>query len=594
MDDILATLQTMGRTFAGCDLERARSQATTLGMDLGWVLLGMGLVPEDVLASAYAELHGLTLVSETELTVQPEAATKIPPNVIRKYQIYPVAIEGDELWIAICNPTGIKAAQAFARQEAIRVQLILTTASTLSRLISGGQPPAPAPAPAKPQPAGQQPPSPAANDARPAPKPAPSRPATAAKPLARPAPVSTEDMFGKLVTVKDETATIQILDQILASSAAQQVSDVHISRTDDSLVLRYRKDGVLTAQRLKMQPKNQDAIISRIKVLSELDLSEKRLPQDGSFDYEYRGEDRQVRYVCRASVVPTRNGEKACLRLLEANARARSLDELGLSSEVLARIRRISRSPSGLLLFTGPTGSGKTTAAYACLQEMSHPAVSTFTVEDPIEFSSDFYYQIQVNEKIGLTFARILRAILRQDPDVILVGEIRDAETAQIGATAAMIGRLVLSTLHTNDAPGSITRMTDLGVPRYAIAAAVRGAVAIRLLRKLCFCKRRTSLPSAELAAIREAYQLGEGEPCEPVGCDECSGTGYSGRVPVAEVMVMDQRLSDAVIEGQTGFELRKSILEGGFEPLVVDGWRRVLHGETSEREVVRQLGTVL
>ncbi|MBI4872239.1 MAG: Flp pilus assembly complex ATPase component TadA [Candidatus Riflebacteria bacterium] len=595
-NDILSVLKATGKTFAGADLERARTQASSFGMDLGWVLLGMGLVSEIELSRAYSELYSLTLVSEEELTVQPEAASRIPDNIVRKYQIFPVALEGDELWIAICNPTGLKAAHAFARQEAIRVQVVLTTPSVLSRLISSRGAPAPKSPPlavrAEMQTApGASRPGPASPAQSPA---APEAKSSISLALQRPDVATTEEMFGKIESLSNESSTIEILDDILESCAHQQVSDLHISRTDDALVLRFRKDGVLTAQRLRMQPKNQDAVISRVKVLSELDVTEKRLPQDGSFEYSFRGNGRDVRYVCRASVMPTRNGEKVSLRLLEANARARSLDELGLSVEVLQQIRRIARSPSGLLLFTGPTGSGKTTAAYACLQEISNPAVSTFTVEDPIEFSSDHYYQIQVNEKIGLTFARVLRAILRQDPDVILVGEIRDPETAQIGATAALVGRLVLSTLHTNDAPGTITRMTDLGVPRYAIAAALRGAVAIRLLRRLCDCKRRATVTSAELAAVREMYELGAGEPCEPVGCEACHGSGFKGRLPVAEVLVMDQRLSDAVIDGQGGFEIRRAAQESGFEPLVADGWRRVLRGETSEREVVRHLGTVL
>ncbi|MBI3892401.1 MAG: type II/IV secretion system protein [Candidatus Wallbacteria bacterium] len=627
--NILDVLAEMGRTFAGADLSRATNQAASLGADLGWVLLGMGLISEEELAAAYAQLYDLTLVSEAEMTVSPEASGRIPEGVIRKYNIYPVAVEGEDLWIAVCNPTGVKAAQAFARQEMIRVQVVLVAQSVMGRLITGrpqgaaprptappqsaAQPraaatqprpapqPAPAPArPAAPRPEPPPPPRPASPPGRP-PEPAGRRPVADDElggllegPRGRTADEEVEAMFGRVLLVADETNTIQIVDSILTQCVTHQVSDLHISRSDTGLIVRFRRDGVLAPQRLKLAPKNQEAVVSRIKVLAELDLAEKRQPQDGSFDYFASRGDRDVRYVCRVNVVPTHTGEKACLRLLEANARARALDELDLSWEALKAIRTVSRSPSGLFLFTGPTGSGKTTAAYACLQEIANPAISVFTVEDPIEYTNEFYYQVQVHEKIGLTFEKVLRSILRQDPDVILVGEIRDSETAQIGAQAAQIGRLVISTIHTNDAPGTITRLADLGVARYAIASSLRGAVAIRLLRRLCSCKRRAAHHSPELDAAREQFSLEAGEPCEPAGCADCENTGFKGRLPVAEVLTMDPKLADAVLAGESGFEIRKSAMETGFQPLLVDAWRRVLRGETAEREVVRQLGTLL
>ncbi|MBI4868833.1 MAG: type II/IV secretion system protein [Candidatus Wallbacteria bacterium] len=631
--NILDVLAEMGKTFAGADLSRATNQAASLGADLGWILLGMGLITEEELADAYAQLHDLTLVGESEMSVQPEAAGRIPDGIIRKYNIYPVAVEGEDLWIAVCNPTGVKAAQAFARQEMIRVQVVLVTQSVMARLITGRQP-GPAPAPARPSQPGSVRPEPAAPAARqtPAPQPAqrpvpqtappPPRPASQrpqpapqpARPAAPPqgssgaddglglvetprgrtAEEETDAMFGQMLAVADESATIQIVDTILQHSVTHQVSDLHVSRSDAGLVVRYRRDGALQPQRLKLSGKNQEAVVSRLKVMAELDLAEKRQPQDGAFDYIARREERDVRYVCRVSIVPTHTGEKACLRLLEANARARSLDQLDLSWEALKSIRTLSRSPSGLFLFTGPTGSGKTTAAYGCLQEIANPAISVFTVEDPIEYTNEFYYQVQVHEKIGLSFGKVLRSILRQDPDVILVGEIRDSETAQIGAQAAQIGRLVISTIHTNDAPGTITRLADLGVARYAIASSLRGAVAIRLMRRLCKCKRPASHVSAELEAAREHFSLEDGEAFEPAGCDECENTGFKGRLPVAEVLTMDAKLADAVLAGESGFEIRKTAMETGFQPLLVDAWRRVLRGETAEKEVVRQLGTVL
>jgi general secretion pathway protein E len=360
-------------------------------------------------------------------------------------------------------------------------------------------------------------------------------------------------------------------------------SDIHLEAMRSGLSARFRVDGVLIPA-LEPPSELHHAIVSRIKLLAELDIAERRRPQDGRI--RVRLESREL--DLRVSTVPTMFGESVVLRLLDRGGRPVALAELGMPAELLAGVERLAARPHGMLLVTGPTGSGKTTTLYACLSQRDQSREKIVTVEDPVEYQLAGITQVPVHRQAGVTFGAALRSILRQDPDVIMVGEMRDAETAEIAVQAAMTGHLVFSTLHTNDAMSAVARLLDLGIPDYLVASTLEGVLAQRLVRRICDDCRASYAPSAELVAQLMARPVGRITLQRGIGCAACRGTGFRGRVGLFELVVVSDDIKDAIARRAGRAELRTLAEEAGMITLRADGWHKVSAGLTTIDEVMR------
>jgi general secretion pathway protein E/type IV pilus assembly protein PilB len=392
-----------------------------------------------------------------------------------------------------------------------------------------------------------------------------------------------EDM--DLTQAAEGASIVRFVNQILTEAIELRATDVHIEPFENTLRVRYRIDGVLQEASVASEVKQfQAAIVSRLKILSKLDIAEKRVPQDGRI--KIRIADREI--DVRVSVIPMLYGEAVVLRLLDRSAMLLGLDKLGMSDRDLETMRIILERPHGIILVTGPTGSGKTTTLYAALSQINDVQRKIITIEDPIEYQLYGINQIQISRKAGLTFASGLRSILRHDPDVVLVGEIRDTETAEIAIQASLTGHLVFSTLHTNDAPGALTRLVDMGIEPYLVASSLEAVLAQRLVRVICpECKERLS--ASELAPLRRRF----GEELPEVlhkgrGCRRCQGTGYRGRIGIFEMMVVTDEVRSLVLENTSAHELRKVAARQGMRSLRDDGFRHVCEGRTTVEEVLR------
>lgn len=386
-----------------------------------------------------------------------------------------------------------------------------------------------------------------------------------------------------LLHLANEAPVVRLVNLLLIEALEARASDVHLEGYHDGLRVRYRIDGVLQ-EAPSPPPHLTAAIISRLKIMAELDIAERRLPQDGRI--RLRLQNRQV--DVRVSTVPTLRGESVVLRLLDKERGRVSLTELGMAPDTFELFSEVISRPNGIVLCTGPTGSGKTTTLYAAVEMVRTGREKILTVEDPVEYELAGVPQVPVNEKVGMTFAGALRALLRQDPDIILVGEIRDPETAQIATQAALTGHLVLSTLHTNDAPSALTRLLDLEIAAYLVASTVDAVLAQRLVRQICIhCKVETT-PSAAAARRLDLAALGLEKVWKGEGCDECRQTGYRGRTGVHELLVMDNDLRVEVQKRRGSEELRQMAIAKGMRTLQDDGLLKVRQGLTTLDEVMR------
>jgi len=380
-----------------------------------------------------------------------------------------------------------------------------------------------------------------------------------------------------------QSPVIKFVNYLISNAVREGASDIHIEPKEKFMRTRYRIDGVLFDMKqspLKMHP----AIVSRIKIMADLDISERRLPQDGKIKVSVGGRAIDL----RVSTLPTNHGEKVVIRVLDSQSITRGLEQLGMEPDVTEGFSEQIALPHGILLVTGPTGSGKSTTLYSALRQMDGDKLNISTVEDPVEYELDFCNQVQVNEKIGLDFATSLRSLLRQDPDVIMIGEIRDNETARIAVQAALTGHLVLSTLHTNDAACSITRLVNIGIEPYLIAASLNGVLAQRLVRKICpKCKEIYHL-SENVAKYMERAGVETGEIYHGAGCDNCRGSGYLGRVGIYEFLVIDESFRDMINMDSSVNNMRRAFHESGRRSLFDDGILKVQQGLTTMEEVLR------
>ncbi|MCL2006287.1 MAG: Flp pilus assembly complex ATPase component TadA [Planctomycetaceae bacterium] len=385
-----------------------------------------------------------------------------------------------------------------------------------------------------------------------------------------------------------EASVVRLVNEILTEAVEVQASDIHIEARETGMRIRYRIDGVLQSQPMPPEINRfQSAIVSRLKIMARLNIAEKRVPQDGRIKLKVAGREIDL----RLSIIPMLHGEGIVMRILDKDKMEFTLRGIGMDDDIYAQFGKLIKQPHGIILVTGPTGSGKTTTLYSALNEIKDDATKIITTEDPIEYQLDGINQIQVHAKVGLTFAASLRAILRHDPDVVLVGEIRDLETAENAIQASLTGHLVFSTLHTNDAAGAFTRMSDMGVEPFLIGTTVEGVMAQRLVRRLCpHCKERFNPVLAEMPkdfpvqAIRED----KAEIHRPVGCTDCRYTGYSGRIALYELLTATEPIRLLASAGRHSHEIKEAARKSGMMTLRENGWRKVLLGVTSVDEVVR------
>ena len=397
--------------------------------------------------------------------------------------------------------------------------------------------------------------------------------------------VGNEDLQ-QLKDLASEAPIIRLVSLIISHALEARASDIHIEPFENRLIVRYRVDGVM--HEVESPPRRfSAAVISRIKIMASLDIAERRLPQDGRIKLRIQGKEIDL----RVSTVPTMHGESVVMRILDKSGTALDFATLGFDADMLQRFLDVLMQPHGILLVTGPTGSGKTTTLYTALDKLNNPDIKILTVEDPVEYQMQGINQIQVKPQIGLTFANALRSIVRQDPDVIMIGEIRDLETAQIAVQSALTGHMVLSTLHTNDAASTINRLLDMGMDDYLLTSTVNGILAQRLVRTLCTQCRQAYPALPEVVKEMELGRYTESNPIilyRPVGCDHCGGNGYIGRVSILEMLVMSDAIRGMVMRHVTAGEIRQQAIAEGMQTMYENGLRKAVAGITTIEEVLR------
>ena len=395
-----------------------------------------------------------------------------------------------------------------------------------------------------------------------------------------------ENDGSELSEMAQEASVIRLVNEILLEAIKTKASDVHIESQAAGVTVRYRIDGMLHPQPVPPEINHfQAAIISRLKIMAHLNIAEKRLPQDGRIKLKVQGREIDI----RVSVIPMIHGEGIVMRILDKGAILFELQSLGMEKDIYAQFKELITLPHGIVLVCGPTGSGKTTTLYSSLMEIKNPSNKIVTTEDPVEYQLEGINQIQVHSRIGLTFSNTLRSILRHDPDIVLVGEIRDLETAENAIQASLTGHMVFSTLHTNDSAGAYTRMTDMGVEPFLVASTVEAVMSQRLVRRLCTaCRSPVKLTSLNLPPDFPMEHVGDNTVFEAVGCRECRNVGYSGRMGIYELMLTTDTIRELATERASSWELKKAAVAGGMGTLRDDGWRKVISGSTSIDEVLR------
>jgi type IV pilus assembly protein PilB len=527
-------------------------------------LIDEGLAAGATIARAVASQHNLPLVDIVEAGVAPEAAELIPLHVLERVCAIPYALDGNKLMIAVANPKNVHAIDELRLATRYQLELAVATRDDIEGEIR--------------------------------------RLSRAAEAFGARAILEEDaDDFDDQEEEEDdleaddgisEAPLVRLVNSLIFQAAEDGASDMHFEPNKDGIVVRFRIDGVL--HEIQRVPKRMVAgVTTRLKVLAKLDIAERRKPQDGRISLNARTAGRML--DIRVATLPTVDGEKLSMRLLDKSKKAPTLEELGLPDEMRKRLSEIIRRPTGALLVTGPTGSGKSTSLYAALSEINRPEINIVTIEDPVEYRLGGISQIQINLKAGLTFASALRSILRSDPDVVMVGEIRDAETAKISIEAALTGHLVLSTLHTNDAPGAITRLNEMGVEPFLTGSALTAVLAQRLARKLCVsCCEMYNPSSDELLRNRvspDVMAASDGMAFyRKRGCPRCSQTGYKGRIGIYQLLVMSEEIETLAVKRATREELEQAATDEGMRSLWDDGLAKVVSGVTSLEELGRVL----
>lgn len=544
-------------------LKQAQSEEKRTGQRLRNVLVKMGFIAEEDLVSFLSDKLGLPKMDIGNYLIDPKIVELVPESLARKYELIPVLKIGNRLTCAMVDPWNIFALDEIRMKTNLTIEPAVATGSEIKKALN--------------QYYG--------------------------------AKGSMEDLIKsidaeklgvkegieidvkRLQGIVEEPVVIKLVNLIVMKAVQERASDIHIEPEEGMLKTRFRVDGML--HEVSPPPKYlQSAIISRIKIMASLDIAERRKPQDGRFSIKSEGKEIDVRVSC----VPTIYGENVVLRLLDASTALLSLKDMGFSKNVLEKYEKLITRPHGIILVTGPTGSGKTTTLYASLDKINTVEKNIITIEDPVEYKLAGIRQIQINPKVELTFANGLRSMLRQDPNIIMVGEMRDFETAEIAIQAALTGHLVLSTLHTNDAPSAITRMIDMGIEPYLVSSSVIGVLAQRLVRTICKdCKEEYAPTEEELKDIGLSDE-GRGTKDERrkikfyrgKGCDKCMKTGYKGRIGIFELMLMDDKIRDLTTAKAPLDDIRKEAITAGMIALKEDGIQKIREGFTTVEEVLR------
>jgi type IV pilus assembly protein PilB len=561
-----AVLVELGSVSAS-DLTAALAEQQRSGHRLGETLLSLQTVSEEQVARALAEQWGYPYVDLSTRPPLPEAVAMVPAEVAERHRVVPVTLDGKTLLVATSDPIQYEALHDVSFASGTSVRPVICSPGAITRAIDEHY---------------------RRTRSIDALVEESSRQQEEGAPHIMPAALveaGVREAIEDVATQTEAAPIIRLVDRLLHAALTVRASDLHLEPGPAGCRLRYRIDGLLCdEQRL---PRNVQApVISRLKVLANLDIAERRLPQDGAFRSRVDGREIDL----RVSVIPLPYGEKVVVRVLDQSAGLVDLDALGCTTERLDELRGALLRTRGLILVTGPTGSGKTTTLYAMVQALNEPSRNIVTVEDPIEYRIPGVNQLQINADIGLTFARALRALLRQDPDVILIGEIRDGETAEIACRAAMTGHLVLSTLHTNDAPSTVTRLLDLGVPRYLVVSQLIGVIAQRLVRTVCpRCRREAEPPPELLTALRLAPDaVRTRRTYAGRGCSHCRNLGYVGRTAIHEVIMLTPPLRELIAAGASEEALRAAARASGMISMGGDALAKVWQGITTLDEVAR------
>lgn len=533
------------------DLERALQAQAEMGDLLGRVLVRLGVVAESDIAQQLASQLNLAVVTANDYPTEPLVLEGLANDFLLHQQIVPLRVQDGMLHVAMAMPQDAYALKALRLATGKPIQPALGLESELAAALNRLY----------------------VNE-------------TGQEEETRDDHWSDDEFVEHLKDLASEAPVIRLVNQIIASAIDRRASDIHIEPTEGGLALRYRVDGVL--EEAAAPPASlAAAITSRVKLLAGLNIAERRLPQDGRIKTRVKGHELDL----RVSTVPTVHGESVVMRVLDRASVRFELEDMGFSPDTLARFNQLLTQPHGIILVTGPTGSGKTTTLYAALAKIDASMQKIITVEDPVEYQLEGINQIQVHAQIGLTFAHALRSILRQDPDIIMIGEMRDTETAQIAVQSALTGHLVLSTLHTNTAAGALTRLEDMGIPRYLLTSTINGVLAQRLVRRLCpHCKQAHELDPIlrQTSGLDRFMPHGETKVYSAQGCQECSHTGYRGRVAIHELLVMDSAIHKTILSGADATQLHQAARQQGMLTLYEDGLRKVAAGMTSLDEVLR------
>ncbi|HNY80830.1 MAG: ATPase, T2SS/T4P/T4SS family [Sedimentisphaerales bacterium] len=526
------------------------------GVDAAMWLLKEGWVKTDDVLHAKAKLGGLEFRHILPEEVEKGAFEKLDIAFIQRSSVVPVAVEEDSLLVATSEPANVFAIEDVKRQTGMNVRVVVCSADDINAICESFK-------------------------------------------VQEEADTNLDDIINDMTEVEvvqdqqddsedlesmaGQSPVIKFVNYLISNAIREGASDIHIEPKETKTRIRYRIDGVLF-EAMQAPIKMHPAIVSRIKIMANLDISERRVPQDGKVSAIVGGRAIDL----RISTLPTNRGEKTVIRVLDSQSIVRGLEHVGMEADVCQAFAQQVAMPHGILLVTGPTGSGKSTTLYSALCQMDGERLNISTVEDPVEYELDFCNQVHVNERAGLTFAAALRSLLRQDPDVIMIGEIRDNETARIAVQAALTGHLVLSTLHTNDAASSVTRLVNIGIDAYLIAASLNAAVAQRLVRRICpKCKETYKIPDRWRRYV-ERVGANPNELVHGAGCEACRGSGYSGRVGIFEMLVIDDKFRDIINQDASVASMRRAFHASGQPSLFEDGMQKVKKGLTTVEEVLR------
>ncbi|MEV4132312.1 ATPase, T2SS/T4P/T4SS family [Dactylosporangium sp. NPDC049742] len=532
-------------------VDRAAEEAERTGRSIRAVLINDHIVTEDQLTEASADAYGIQTLDLVGYPIDPAAITKIPMALVLKHRVLGIALNDLEITVGITDPGDVLALDDVRAATGLTVRPVVVARSELRKIIDRLK-----------------------------------REENDLGEVAESLRAESTPAVSALTTLNEDAPIVRYVNSLLEQAIVNRASDLHLEPGEHNMRVRYRIDGVL--HEVDTVPKHvQSALISRLKIMSNVDITERRVPQNGRITVEIN----QRAVDLRTATLPTVWGEKIVLRVLDTSGMDLKLAKLGFSKANAERFAASYHKPHGMLLVTGPTGSGKSTTLYATLAEISKPTVNIITVEDPVEYRLPGVNQVQVDHKAGLTFAAVLPAILRSDPDVVLIGEIRDRTTAQLAVEAALTGHLVLSTLHTNDAPSAVTRLVEMGIEPFLVGSSVDCVLAQRLARRLCdWCRTEYEPTEAELVGARWPYDI-LGAPStlwRPVGCRSCANTGYRGRIALHEVMPVSAEIEKLAIDRASAHEIQAVARREGLIDLRLDGLAKAAEGQTSIPEVVR------